>query len=918
MKDSYQDGKTGCGIWKTDGKARRRIFRYASDGRLLDQWHGVGNTGMDGALNLVGTTAAAHSRDAAVPTSLEDAFNGYCLFLGRHPASIEEVTAAIGCTFGEFLGHYLMRGEFLNGIVASLTGTAVLPHIALAPAPDEGLRRWALERLPLSAVARERLATSRSWRFWLLTILRDEDFRAGLPGAVAEWLANSGLQNRLATLELAPTRRLIGEASHNGAGTIMGWCANASDLTERVVLELHLGERFIGAVRCERFVPGLGERIGSSGDHGFAFDIPAAHADLVARGAVLRIRDAQSKTPFGSDLYLKTNLPAALDDLGRVLGALQSIKETLASIEQQLPDTLRQLSPPLSAYGALKAQGLLACHHPLDGQTAAAAGLTVNVVLLETALEPAALRRLLTSLDSQTQERWTLTVLADADALGDEVRTLISPLTAAGRAVIAMPAALPRLLASHVLVTAAAAHLVVGRAGSLRFDALAAFLAALEPETATSASVAYSDHDVLLGAHSGKPAQVVPIFKPDFDPVMLLAYDYAGPMVLVTPEALLKACAVADGGPPSSLHDLMLRLSDCIVADAIRHIPSMLYSLEQPIDLRRPDGLPRLLEGEPEAVRGWAERWGMVAEVRRALVTSEDETGRTLVEPCELELRPGRFPAVSVIVPTRNSPVLLRNCLDALLRTRQAYPGPLQILVVDHQNEDPDSVALITAMQAQRGVDVMPYRGAFNWAMMNNLAAEQASGEVLVFLNDDTLAADPGWLTRAVATLALPDVGVVGARLLYGDGSIQHAGVVTSFEQGAVHEAIGMPGHEGGYLGRTQVLRSAAAVTGACLITPRVVFEAVGGFDASWPVNWNDITYCLAARKAGWRVVYDPKVCLYHHESKTRGYLLGQAGQDVYQAELRRLQGDWEGHLIDPFHNPAFHRRDLPFLRMAL
>lgn len=875
---------------------------------------------MDGALNQVGCKAApAHSRDAAALTSLEDAFNGYRLFLGRHPASIEEVTAATSCTLGEFLGHYLMRKEFLTGIVAGLTGTAVLPHVVLAPAPDEGLRHWALDRLPLSAAARERLATSRSWRFWLLTILRDEDFRAGLPAAVAEWLASSGLQSRLATLELAPTRRLVGEASHGGAGTIMGWCANASDLTERVVLELHLGERFIGAVRCERFVPGLGERIGSGGDHGFAFDIPTAHADLVACGAVLRIRDAHSKAPFGSDLYLKTNLPAALDDLGRMLGALQSMKETLASIEQQFPHTLRQFSPPLSAYGSLKAQGLLACHRPLDGHAAAAvAGLTVNVILLETALEPASLRRLLTSLDGQTQERWTLTVLADAEALGDEARALIRPLTAAGRAVVAKPAALPRLLASHLFVSAASAHLLVGQAGSLRTDALAAFLTALEPASVTSASAVYSDHDILLGAHGGKPAKLVPIFKPDFDPVMLLAYDYAGPMVLVTPEALLKAYALVNGTPPSSAHDLMLRVSDCVPTDAIRHIPSVLYSLEQPVDLRNPDGLPRLLVGELEAVQGWAERWGMVAEVRRRLVVSEDEDGQTLVAPCEIELRPASYPAVSVIVPTRNSPVLLRNCLDALLRTRQAYPGVMQILVIDHQNEDPDSVALIAAVQAQRGIDVMPYTGPFNWAMMNNLATEQASGEVLVFLNDDAMATDPGWLTRAVATLGLPDVGVVGARLLYGDGSIQHAGVVTSFEQGAVHEGRGMSGDDGGYLGRNQVLRSAAAITGACMVTSRAMFESLKGFDPAWPVDWNDVVYCLEARKAGWRVVYDPKVCLYHHESKTRGYLFGQPGYSTYRNDLAKLKAEHGSYLDDPLHNPSLSCMTVPFSRMAL
>ena len=876
---------------------------------------------MDGGLTLAGNSAApAQGRDAVAPTSLEDAFNGYRLFLGRHPASVEEITAATGCTLGEFLGHYLMRGEFLNGVVANLTGTAVLPHVAMAPAPDEGLRRWALERLPLSAAARESLATSRSWRFWLLTILRDEDLRAALPAALAEWLANSGLQGRLAALELAPTRHLIGEASHSGAGAIIGWCANASDLSERVVLELHLGERFIGAVRCERFVPGLGERIGSGGDHGFAFDIPAAHADLVTRGAMLRIRDAQSKAPFGADLYLKTNLPAALDDLGRMLDAIQSMKAMLASIEQQLPHTLRHISPPLSAYGALKAQGLLACHRPLDGQAAAAvAGLAVNVILLETALEPMALRRLLTSLDSQTQERWTLTMLADAEALGDEVRALIRPLTAEGRAVVAKPAALPRLLASHALVTAAAAHLVVGRAGSLRPDALAAFLTALEPTSSTPVSVAYSDHDILLGAHGGRPAQLRPIFKPGFDPVMLLAYDYAGPMVLVRPEALLKACALADGMPPSSLHDLMLRVGDCVPADAIRHIPSVLYSLEQPVDLRSPDGLPRLLIGEPKAVEAWAGRRGLAAEVRQALVVSEDdEASQTLVAPCEIEIRPASHPAVSVIVPTRNSPVLLRNCLDSLMRTRQAYPGPLQILVIDHENEDPDSVALIAAMQAQRGIDVMPYKGAFNWAMMNNLAAEHASGEVLVFLNDDTLAADPGWLARAVTTLGLPDVGVVGARLLYGDGSIQHAGVVTSQEQGAVHEGRGMSGDEGGYLGRNLVLRSAAAITGACMATSRAMFESLKGFDPAWPVDWNDVVYCLAARKAGRRVVYDPKVCLYHHESKTRGYLFGQPGYSTYRNDLAKLKTEHGSYLDDLLHNPSFSCMTVPFARMAL
>lgn len=875
---------------------------------------------MDGGLTLAPETPArSRTPDSPASTSIEDAFNGYRLFLGRHPHSIQELMAATDCVPAEFIASYLMRGEFLNEIVENLSGDGVLPHVALAPAPDDALARWALERLPLSATSREQLADSRSWRFWLLIILRDEDFRNSLPAAVADWLMRSGLQSRLAPLALAPTRQLIGEASHDGAGSVSGWCANARDASERVVLELHLGGRFIGAVRCDRFVPGLGDRIGGSGDCGFAFDIPPAYTDLAARGAMLRLCDTQSKAPFGAEIYVKVNLPAAVDGLSRMLAAIHSAKELLASLERQMPLMLRHISPPLSAYESLKAQGILACHRPPAGTAAlAAADVAVNVILLDTALAPAPLRRLLASLEVQSHERWTLTVLADGNHVGDEVRALLRPLEAEGRLTMAAPASVPRLIACHPLA-GVGAHLVVGRAGTLRPDALAGFLAALGLGTTNPGSVAYSDHDVRFATHGGKPAQIAPVFKPGFDPLMLLAYDYAGPIVMVTPEALLKSFAIADGAPPAGLHDLMLRLADCTGPDRVRHIPAMLYSLDQGVDLRSPDGLPRLLVGEPPSVEAWAKRRGLEASARSTRVVSKDEAaGQMLFEPCEIELRPSAFPAVSVIVPTRNAPVLLRNCLDSLLHTRDAYPGPMQILVIDHQNEDPHSVDLIAAMQAQRSVDVMPYRGPFNWSQMNNLAAEQASGEVLAFLNDDTMAADPHWLGRAVATLSLSEVGVVGARLLYGDGSIQHAGVVTSREQGAVHDGRGMRDDEGGYLGRNLVLRSAAAVTGACMVTRRSVFESVQGFDPDWPVDWNDIVYCLAVRRAGWRVAYDPAVRLYHLESKTRGYPSSQAGLDTHRNNLERIVAAWGAALDDPFHNPAFNRLDEPFRKIAL
>ena len=877
-------------------------------------------------------TAGENGFGADGRSTLDDAINGHRLFLGRHAASGEELLLVTGRSLPEFLNAFLVTAEFMAAVVDRLASGALLPHASLAAEMDEALHGWALRRLPLSQASRDALVPSRSWRFWLLTLLRDEALLALLPPRVVDWLEQSGARRRLAAVELAPIRRLAGEVSYDGGGRISGWCANLSDPTETVLLELFLADRFIGVVQCRDFLPGLSERTGGSGEHGFAFLIPPLHDDLTARGVLLHVRDVQSKTPFGSAIYIRETLPGRQDDLGRILHALRGIKDALRSIEQTLPDVLATTEPPVDAYPALKQAGLLRNWRAPALPAVSPQGL-VHILLLRGEGDPGGLRGLIRSLESQRHADWTLTVvLPPAAAPSSEVAALLHPLAARGQGGVAAYPDLSGLLASDPRLSGAAAHLILDGAVEFGEDALPVFLDAL-----STAPMVYSDHELAVEG-GGDPAPdpddaVIPVLKPGFDPVMLLSCDCIGPLAALSGDVLLRALAVEEGMPSDS-HDLMLRLVDAISADGrsealpadggVRHIPSMLYTVRRPADFRSAGALPRALSGSQEAVGRWVRRHAPVLEVGiragRVPVPMPAAPGldRALVDPCDIELGLAAPPFVSVIVPTRNSPVLLRNCLDSLLRVRQTYPGRMQILVIDHENEDPDAVALIAAMKAGYGVDVLPYAGPFNWSAMNNAAAAQAAGEVLVFLNDDTVAADRGWLGRAVATLALPKVGVVGARLLYPDGGIQHGGIVTSRERGATHEAIGARSDDGGYLGRNALLRSAAAVTGACLVTRRAVFEAAGGFDPRYPADWSDITYCLTVRKSGARVIYDPKVCLYHFESKTRGRLSEASAKNAYKNHLRHVVEEWGDFMDDPYFNKAFSRLGDPFSRLVL
>ncbi|TVV72100.1 glycosyltransferase family 2 protein [Sphingomonas solaris] len=263
---------------------------------------------------------------------------------------------------------------------------------------------------------------------------------------------------------------------------------------------------------------------------------------------------------------------------------------------------------------------------------------------------------------------------------------------------------------------------------------------------------------------------------------------------------------------------------------------------------------------------------------------------------------PDPAPRVSLIVPTRDRLDLLRVCIDGFLDETD-YPD-LEILIADNDSDEPETKAYLARVAADPRVRVIPCPGPFNYSAINNLAARHATGALIGLMNNDLKVIAPDWLALMAAHAVRPDVGMVGAKLLYGDDTIQHAGVVLGVGI-ASHLYKSFPRDAGGRQGRLRVRQDLSAVTAACLLMRRDVWDEVGGLDEEFPVAYNDVDLCLKVRAAGYRVLFAPEVLLYHLESQSRGKDVPAEKRERLDRDKARMQARWGGQLKqDPFHSP--------------
>ena len=258
---------------------------------------------------------------------------------------------------------------------------------------------------------------------------------------------------------------------------------------------------------------------------------------------------------------------------------------------------------------------------------------------------------------------------------------------------------------------------------------------------------------------------------------------------------------------------------------------------------------------------------------------------------------------MSVLVPTRDRASLVRTCLNGLLKQTD-YPD-FEVIVLDNDSVEPATMALFAELRADARVRVMRVPGPFNFSAINNQGAQASTGEVLLFLNNDIEILDAGWLREMVSEVMRPDIGCVGAKLLYGDGTVQHAGVILQRGPLAMHVCRMDDATGSGVDGRLAGKRGYLAVTGACLAVRRAVFEQVGGFDDEHlAVAYNDIDLCLKVNDAGYRNICTPFASLLHLESASRGH---DHVSEEKQERARREQDHTSAKWVDRFENDPYH-----------
>jgi GT2 family glycosyltransferase len=261
-------------------------------------------------------------------------------------------------------------------------------------------------------------------------------------------------------------------------------------------------------------------------------------------------------------------------------------------------------------------------------------------------------------------------------------------------------------------------------------------------------------------------------------------------------------------------------------------------------------------------------------------------------------------PLVSIVIPTRDRKDLLEQCIRGLDHT--THYRNFEIIIVDNDSREPDTKAYFKALTARADIRIIAAPGAFNYSRLINLGALQARGELLMALNNDIEAIEPGWLDELVGQVLRPGVGLVGALLLYPDRSVQHAGVVIGLGGVAGHIFAKSEAGNPGYAVRIMVAQDMNAVTGACHIMRRDLFHRLGGFDEKHlAVAYNDIDFCLRVREAGLRVIYTPFAPLLHRHSASRGSDVRPERLSSFTWERDYMRMRW-AHLMwdDPFFNP--------------
>ncbi len=430
---------------------------------------------------------------------------------------------------------------------------------------------------------------------------------------------------------------------------------------------------------------------------------------------------------------------------------------------------------------------------------------------------------------------------------------------------------------------------------------------AREIEQHPDAGLIYSDEDKLEtdGTRSN------PFLKTDWNPELFLGQNYINHLGVYRTELLREIGGFREGFEGSQDYDLALRCVERLAPAQIRHIPRILYhwravagSLAAVVDAK-----PYAKEAARRAIADHLQRRDIIARVEPC--PESPESHRVVYELL------AALPTVSIIIPMRDRVALLERCI-ASIRKETDYTS-IEFVLVDNGSTEPATLKFLREIEQKIGARVVREEGAFNFSRLINRGAAAAQGEVLAFLNNDIEANEPGWLREMVSHVVRAEVGAVGARLWYPDGTLQHGGVILGLGGVAGHAFPRVPHGHPGYFNRAWLQQNCSAVTGACLLVRRKVFEEAGGFDeTNLAISFNDVDFCLRLRAAGLLNVWTPYANLIHHESASRGHQATREEQAQFVREATFMQRKWGIDLLhDAYYNPNLSL-NLPGFELAV
>ncbi len=392
-----------------------------------------------------------------------------------------------------------------------------------------------------------------------------------------------------------------------------------------------------------------------------------------------------------------------------------------------------------------------------------------------------------------------------------------------------------------------------------------------------------------------------PVFKPDWAPDSFLCRMYTCHLSLYRRSMVNAIGGFRVGFEGSQDYDLVLRFTE--QTKQVFHIPKVLYHwrIHDASIAHSAAAKPYAYDASERALQEAIQRRGEPGQVLRVL----PHPGHYLIRYEILEHK-----RVSIIIPTRDFGEMLDQCLESIF-SQSSYPN-YEVIVIDNGSIEAETQTVFSKWQTKEPnrFQVYPLDIPFNYSQINNFAVTKATGEFLLFLNNDTKIITPDWITAMVEQAQRPSIGAVGAKLLYPNQTIQHAGVVLGIAAATGHSHKHYPADAFGYLGQIVSICNYAAVTAACLICRKTIFEQVGGFEETLTVGYNDIDLCLKFLEQGLQNIYLPHVQLYHYESKSRGEDLAPDKQARFFQETAWMQQRWPDWMQrDPYYNPNLTRR---------